>query len=137
MTEKIESTYEVLLNLVASGKASVSQQKDFASLLQKQAIQQEQDEKEEKFQQLREYAKSIDLSEELILQAFQQKPILMFECEINGNKYQRFLGTLGKCSFAELLKKTFTEQQALKFVIQSPDSVKAKGEKFVKNVYKP
>ena len=126
-----------LLKKVSTGKATVSEQMQLAKLLQEQAVQQQQDEKEEKFEKLREFAKSIDLSEELIIQAFQAPRVKMFECQINGTTYTRYAGQLGKCSFADELKKNFTEEQALKFVVQEPDTIKLKGEKFVKNIYSP
>lgn len=133
--ESKQLTYEELLKLVTSGKASALQSIQFADMLKLKANETVEQEKHKIIEEIDNFivSKGLKVEDYLLTKkpAKKDEPeVILFDWEENGTHYIKIKGTKGKWKPKEYVKGKLTYQEALKFA-QGGDE----GVKFVKALY--
>jgi len=130
--EQKELTFEELMKLVSTGKATALQKIKFSDMLAKSAKDEAENEKLAKVKEIDDFIQKSGLTVQEYLKLKKPAPstdIIWEWIEENGTKHTKIKGTKGKWASKSIVLKNLTEAKAMEF---------AKGEegkKFVKSLY--
>lgn len=131
--EAKELTFEELLKLVSSGKATALQKIKFSELLAKSAEQEAEQEKQNKVVEIDNFIKQQGLTVEEYLKFKKPAPsteILWSWTDDSGKVHNKIKGQRGTWSSASIVKENLSKKEALE--IAKTDEAKA----FINKLYK-
>lgn len=127
MTEVKELSFDEILKLITTNKATPVQKMRFAKLLEESTQKELEAEKEQKFEKIKELMEKLEITAEDMIKALQKPAAKIFEWE----GHVRFEGERGKLPvWCNEMKSKLPQAEALTFALTE------KGKVFVENLYK-
>lgn len=128
MADVKELSFDEILKLITTNKATPTQKMRFAKMLEESTQQELEAEKEQKFNKVKELMEKLEISHEDMIKSLQKPAEKIFEWSGNA----RFEGERGKLPmWCNEMKSKISKEEALKSALTE------KGKVFVENLYKP